>query len=86
MIAPATKGPMMREVFMATPLSASAAGSCGRGTSSGTIAANTGQRIASPMPLAKVNASSNGAVIQPMNTVRQMIEEVPATQNCVAMK
>ncbi len=58
MMAPATSGPMMREAFMATPLSASAAGNCWRFTSSGTMAANTGQRIASPMPLANVSASS----------------------------
>jgi hypothetical protein len=43
--APATSGPMMREAFIDTPFSASAAGSCGRGTSSGTMAANTGQRM-----------------------------------------
>ncbi len=36
--APATSGPTMREAFMETPLSASAAGSCTRGTSSGTMA------------------------------------------------
>ena len=63
--APATSGPAMREAFMATPFSASAAGSCQRGTSSGTMAANTGQRIASPMPLAKVNTSSSGGVMTP---------------------
>ena len=61
--APATMGPTMRDAFIAMPFSASAAGNCARGTSSGTIAANTGQRIASPMPLAKVSASSSGALI-----------------------
>ena len=68
--APATSGPMMRDAFIATPLSASAAGNCVRGTSSGTIAANTGQRIARPMPLAKVSASSSGAVIHPARRPR----------------
>ncbi|MNW21236.1 hypothetical protein D3C71_2220360 [compost metagenome] len=58
MIAPATSGPMMREAFMATALSAIADGSCCLDTSSGISAENTGQRIASPMPLAKVRASS----------------------------
>ncbi len=48
MMAPATRGPIMREAFMATPLSASAAGKCGRSTSSGTMAENTGQRMARP--------------------------------------
>ena len=86
MMAPATSGPMIREAFIATPLRASAAGSCGRGTSSGTIAANTGQRIASPTPLANVRASNNGAVIRSSTTVMQMIEDTAATQNWVAMK
>ena len=63
--APATSGPTMRERFMATPLRASAAASCVRGTRSGTIAANTGQRIARPMPLMNTSVSSNGAFIHP---------------------
>ena len=86
MIAPATSGPTMRDAFIAMPFSASAAGNCERGTSSGTIAANTGQRIASPTPLANVRASSSDAVIQPIITVRQMIDATPATQSCVIMK
>ena len=53
--APATIGPTMRDTFIDTPFSASAAGNCPRGTSSGVIAANTGQRIARPMPLKKIN-------------------------------
>ena len=65
MSAPATSGPTMRERFIATPLRASAEASCSLGTSSGTIAENTGQRSARPMPLAKTSTSSNGAVMSP---------------------
>jgi WS/DGAT/MGAT family acyltransferase len=86
MMAPATSGPMMREAFIDTPLSASAAGSCGRGTSSGTMAANTGQRMARPMPLAKVSASSSGGVITPAKDGHASTSATTATQNCVKMK
>ena len=61
--APASKGPMMREAFMATALSPSACGNWARGTTSGMIAANTGQRMASPMPFMKVSVGSRPAVI-----------------------
>ena len=84
--APASRGPMMREPFMAMPLSASACGSCGRGTTSGMMAANTGQRIASPTPLAKVSASSSGAVSVPVRMTTHSSVATPATQNCVNMK
>ena len=84
--APATSGPTMREAFMAMPLSASAAGNCTRGTSSGTMAANTGQRIARPTPLAKVRANSSGGVMTPEITVRQSSVATVAIQNCVRMK
>ena len=53
--APATSGPMMREAFMDTPLSASAAGNWGRGTSSGTMAENTG--LIAPLTRFSVEAS-----------------------------
>ena len=86
MMAPATSGPMMREAFMAMPLSARAAGRWARLTSSGTMAENTGQRMASPMPLAKVSASSSGAVMPPASTVAHSTSATAATQNCVAMK
>ena len=85
--APATTGPMTRDTFIATPLSASAAGSCARGTSSGTMAANTGQRIARPMPLAKVSASSSGAVSAPASDQRRTAARAtPATHSCVTAK
>ena len=58
MMAPATRGPMMRDAFMATPLSAMAKGRWCLGTSSGISAENTGQRMARPMPLANTRASS----------------------------
>lgn len=86
MMAPASSGPMMREAFIATPLSASAAGSCWRLTSSGTMAANTGQRMARPMPLAKVSASSTCAVMPPLRMAAHSTMATPATQNCVIMK
>ncbi len=79
-------GPTMRDAFMAIPFSASAAGSCTRGTSSGTMAANTGQRIARPMPLANVSASSNAGVITPDRVAAHNINATVATQNWVAMK
>ena len=86
MTAPATSGPMMREAFIATPFRASAAGSCWRVTSSGTMAAKTGQRIASPMPLAKVRASSKWAVMPPLRMAAHSTIATPATQNWVIMK
>src|SRR5687767_1050417 len=86
MIAPASTGPMMREKFIATPFSASACGRWWRGTSSGTMAANTGQRIARPMPLAKVSASSSGALTASNATTAQVISPTTATHTCVTMK
>lgn len=47
--APATKGPNIREAFIATPFITSAAGRFERGTISGTIAEKTGQRMAMPI-------------------------------------
>ena len=61
--APATIGPRMRDRFIAIACSASAPDSEAAGTISGTIAANTGQRAASPMPLAKVSSSSRCGVM-----------------------
>ena len=84
--APATSGPTMREAFIEMPFSASAAGNWLRGTSSGTMAENTGQRIASPTPLAKVSASSKVGVMPPDSTAMQSSVATPATQNCVMMK
>jgi hypothetical protein len=81
---PAVSGPMMREAFIAMPFRPSAAGSCGRGTSSGTMAENTGQRSARPMPLAKVSASKSGAVIMSSAMAAHSTMAVPASQNCVA--
>ncbi len=84
--APAATGPITREAFIAMPLSASAGGSCTRGTTSGTSAANTGQRMASPTPLAKVSASSSAGVIAPASSTRQVRVATAATQTWVAIR
>jgi hypothetical protein len=75
----------MREAFIARRSAPAPAGSCTRGTSSGTMAANTGQRIARPTPLAKVSASSSGGVMTPEITAHSTSGHA-ATQNCVMMK
>ncbi len=86
MIAPATTGPTMRDAFIAMPLSASAGASCGRGRISGTRAANTGQRIARPTPLAKVSASSSSGVISPASSTKHASVATTATHSCVTMR
>ena len=86
MMAPATSGPTMREPLLAMPLRASPCGSSGRGSTSGKMAAKTGQRMAMPMPLAKVSSSSSGAVITSSSTAAQMTEAMPATQNWVSIR
>ena len=85
MSAPATSGPTMRDRFIATPLRASADASCSRGTSSGTIAENTGQRSARPMPLANTSTSSSGDVMRSSAVTAQSAMAVAASQNCVAI-
>ena len=78
---------MMREAFMATPFRARAAGSCGRLTSSGTMAANTGQRMASPMPLGKGEGQQQrGRHAARDDGKGQHHGHGGHTQNCVAMK
>ena len=84
--APASIGPTTRDKFMATPFSASAAGRCGLATISGTIAANTGQRIARPMPLENVSASSSGALSTPANDAAASSIALTETQICVLAK
>ncbi len=71
---------------MATPFNASAAGSWARGTSSGTSAANTGKRMARPMPFAAVSTSSMAGVMASARTARHSSSATPATQNWVTMK
>jgi hypothetical protein len=78
-------GPTMRDRFIATPLRASADASCSLGTSSGTIAENTGQRSARPMPLANTSTSSSGDVMRPSAVTAQSAMAVAASQNCVAI-
>ena len=84
--APATSGPMIREAFIAMPLSPIAAGSWLRVTSSGTMAENTGQRIARPMPFKNVRASSIGALIQSDRIATHSSSATTATQSWVKMK
>ena len=84
--APAISGPRMREAFMDTPLSASAAGNCGLGTNSGMMAANTGQRMARPTPLAKVSARSRPGVIRPRKATPLSTTATAASQICVSRK
>ena len=84
--APASTGPITRDRFIAMPLSASAAGNCARATTSGTMAANTGQRIARPMPLTKVSASSRLAVNASASDNPASTSALTETHNCVAAK
>ena len=86
MIAPATTGPTTRDRFIEMPFSAIAAPSCSRGTTSGTIAENTGQRIARPMPLAKVSSSSKVGVSEFVSASVASSSAVSATHSCVAAK
>ena len=83
---PASMGPITRDRFMDTPLSASAEGSCARGTICGTMAENTGQRMARPTPLAKVSASKTGAVNWPDSDTTASTSATTDTQSCVAAK
>ena len=84
--APATVGPMTRDRFIEMPLSASADGSCARETTSGTMAENTGQRIARPMPFRKVSSSSSSAVSSPASASAAISSATSDTHNCVAAK
>jgi hypothetical protein len=77
---------MMREAFMDTPFKASAAGNCGRGTISGTMAANTGQRMAKPTPLANISANSKGGDMMPKKMVMLSTLATTATQIWVNKK
>src|SRR4030095_14027252 len=83
--APASTGPTTRDVFIAIPFSAIAFGSSRRVTSSGMIAAYTGQRIARPIPLTNVSASNSGALIQPAKMTIASTTALVATQNWVNM-
>ena len=76
----------MREAFMEMPFNASAEGNCARGTKSGTMAANTGQRSASPMPLAKVSTSSKAGLITFIKIAVHSSSATPVTQIWVNSK
>ncbi len=77
---------MMRDMFIEIAFSASAAGSCGRSISSGMSAEKAGQRIARPMPLAKVSASSSGAVMPSTSVTTHSRMPTEATQNWVKIR
>ena len=66
------------------PFSASACGSRSRVTVCGTIAANTGQRKASPMPLENVSSNSNSAVNCPASESAASSSAFTDTHSCVA--
>ena len=76
----------MRDRFIEMPLSASAAPICSRGTTCGTMAENTGQRMASPTPLTKVSASSQDAVSAPVKDSSASTTAVDEIHNCVTAK
>lgn len=77
--APASTGPTMRDTFIAIAFIASAALGWLRGTSSGTSAANTGQRSGRPMPSAKVGTSGSvGFMLPASSTVQAMCPEAVA--------
>ena len=86
MMLPAISGPRMREAFIDTPLSASAAGSLARGTRSGTMAENTGQRSARPTPFMNSSINNSGGVTTFMNTANASSAPTTATQTCVKNK
>ena len=85
-IAPAIAGPTMRDTFIAAPLSPSAADSCERGTRAGTMAANTGQRIAIVMPFRKVSSSNSGADNAPASASAISSSAIVAAHSCVPAK
>ena len=76
---PATNGPTMREMCIVMPLSITAAGNCARGTTSGTMAANTGQRTAMAMPLNKVSVSNKIGVMRSKNIAKHSSADIVAT-------
>ena len=76
----------MRGTFIAAPLSASALDSCARGTTLGTMAANTGQRIAIVMPFKKVSSSSIGALSAPATDNATSSSAIIAAHSCVPAK
>ena len=84
--APASAGPTTRERFIAMPPSASACGRSARGTTCGTMAANTGQRIARPTPLTKVSTSSKGADSTPAMAQAASTSAFSDTHSCVPAK
>ena len=83
---PANTGPITRDRFMAMPLSDNAAGKSSRDTICGTMAANTGQRMARPMPLLKVSSSNHCAVSWPLSDIAASTRALTLTHSWVAAK
>ena len=83
---PASTGPITRDRFIAMPLSDNAAGNSSRDTICGTMAANTGHRMARPMPLLKVSSSSHCAVSWPLSDMAASTKALTLTHSCVAAK
>lgn len=81
---PASTGPRIRDTFIEMPFSARAAGKSGRGTISGMMAANTGQRSAKPIPCRKVSASNQLASRTPVREATASIIPTMTTQSWVA--
>ena len=75
-----------RDKFIAMPFSDKAAGRSARDTIWGTMAANTGQRMARPMPLLKVSSSNHCAVRWPVSDSAASTKALTLTHNCVAAK
>ena len=79
-MAPASKGPTTREVFMDTAFKARPEANCALGSNSGTTEEKTGQRMASPMPLQKVRAMSIMGDKFPKNTSKLKMTAMKAIQ------
>ena len=86
MSAPANAGPTTRDRFMAMPFNARAPDNSALLTTWGTMAANTGQRMARPTPLMKVNISKSGAVSVPVMAMPASAKALSETHSWVAAK
>ena len=83
---PASAGPIARVRLKPMPFSAIACTRSSRGTSSGTIALQAGPLIAAPMPIAKVSASSQKAVMAPVRVSMARAVAARIVQTCVPIR
>ena len=83
---PAINGPMILDAFIANPFNVRAGARCSRFTRSGTMTANTGQRIASPIPFMKVKNRRSSAFrrLKTIKSVRMVA--LAASQSWVRTK